>query len=108
LHQASHDAKNLAVLIDGGGRPVCSEMWPGNTADVASVLPVIDRLQRRFSIGRICVVANRGMVSAETMAGLEARHLFYILGARERTNTLVREIVLTDAAPFVPLTIHGE
>ena len=39
----------LAVLIDGDGRPVCSEMWPGNTADVASLLPVIDRLQRPFS-----------------------------------------------------------
>lgn len=24
----------LAVLIDGDGRPVCSEMWPGNVADV--------------------------------------------------------------------------
>jgi hypothetical protein len=24
----------LAVLIDGDGWPVCSEMWPGNTADV--------------------------------------------------------------------------
>jgi transposase len=62
-------------------------------------------LQPRFSIGRICVVADRGMMSAETIAGLEARHLFYILGARECTDKLVREIVLTDAAPFVPLTI---
>jgi hypothetical protein len=95
----------LAVLIDGDGRPVCSEMWPGNTADVASLLPVIDRLQRRFSIGRICVVADRGMISAETIAGLEARGLLYILGVRERTDKLVREIVLEDAAPFVPLTI---
>jgi hypothetical protein len=25
-----------AVLIDGDGRPVCSEMWPGNTADVST------------------------------------------------------------------------
>jgi hypothetical protein len=24
----------LAVVLDGEGRPVCSEMWPGNTADV--------------------------------------------------------------------------
>ena len=23
----------LAVLLDGDGRPVCSEMWPGNTAE---------------------------------------------------------------------------
>jgi transposase len=96
----------LAVLIDGDGRPVCSEMWPGNTADVASLLPVIDRLQRRFSIGRICVVADRGMISAETVAGLEARDLLYILGVRERTDKLVRDIVLADAAPFVPLTIE--
>jgi hypothetical protein len=34
----------LAVVIDGDGRPVCSEMWPGNTADVTSLVPVIDRL----------------------------------------------------------------
>jgi hypothetical protein len=27
----------LAVLIDGDGRPVCSEMWPGNTADVIQI-----------------------------------------------------------------------
>src|SRR5271168_1953214 len=24
----------LAVLLDGDGRPVCTEMWPGNTADI--------------------------------------------------------------------------
>ena len=55
----------LAVLIDGDGRPVCSEMWPGNVADVITLIPVIDRLRRRFAIGRICVVADRGMISAE-------------------------------------------
>jgi hypothetical protein len=54
----------LAVLIDGDGRPVCSEMWPGNTADVTSLIPVIDRLRRRFNIARVCVVADRGMISA--------------------------------------------
>ena len=32
----------LAVLLDGDGRPVCSEMWPGNTADVTTLIPVID------------------------------------------------------------------
>ena len=44
----------LAVLIDGDGRPVCKEMWPGNVADVATLIPVIDRLRQRFAIGRIC------------------------------------------------------
>ena len=95
----------LAVLLDGDGRPVCSEMWPGNVADVTTLIPVIDRLRRRFAIGRICVVADRGMISTETVAALEERKLLYLLGTRERTDKLVREVVLADTAPCVPLTI---
>ncbi len=93
----------LAVVIDGDGRPVCSEMWPGNTADVTTLIPVIDRLRRRFSIARVGVVADRGLISAEALAELEARRLLYILGVRERSDKLVRELVLNDSAPFVPL-----
>jgi Transposase DDE domain len=95
----------LAVLLDGDGRPVCTEMWPGNTADTGSLIPVVERLRRRFAIERVCVVADRGMISAETIAELEARGLLYILGVRERTDKLVRELVLDDPMPFVPLTI---
>jgi hypothetical protein len=95
----------LAVLIDGDGRPVCSEMWPGNVADVSTLIPVIDRLRQRFAIGRICVVADRGMISAGTVAALEERRLLYLLGTRERTDKVVREVVLADTAPCVPLTI---
>jgi hypothetical protein len=95
----------LAVLLDGDGRPVCSEMWPGNVADVTTLIPVIDRLRRRFAIGRICVVADRGMISTETVAALEERKLLYLLGTRERTDKVVREVVLADTAPCVPLTI---
>ena len=95
----------LAVLIDGDGRPVCSEIWPGNTADVTTLTPVIERLRRRFDIARVCVVADHDMISAETMAELEARRLLYILGVRERSDKLVRELVLDDPAPFVPLVM---
>ena len=95
----------LAVLIDGDGHPVCSEMWPGNTADVTTLIPVIERLRRRFDIARVCVVADRGMIAAETIAELEARKLLYILGVRERSDKLVRELVLGNPEPFVPLVM---
>jgi len=52
----------LGLIVDGDGRPICTEMWPGNTADVTTLLPVVDRLRQRFSIGRVCVVADRGMI----------------------------------------------
>jgi transposase len=104
-HRPDLNQMILAVLLDGDGRPVCTEMWPGNTADVTTLVPVVDRLRTRFSIGRVCIVADRGMISAETIAELEARGLLYILGVRERNDKLVRELVLDDPAPFIPLTM---
>src|SRR3954451_3725586 len=57
-------------------------------------------------IGRVCVVADRGMISAATIAALEERGLEYVLGARERTDTLVRTVVLADKKPFTPLCVE--
>jgi hypothetical protein len=95
----------VGVIIDQEGRPVCSEMWPGNTADVTTLIPVIDRLRSRFAIDRVCVVADRGMISAATIAALEQRGLGYILGVRERGTKEVRELIMADPTPSVPLVI---
>jgi Transposase DDE domain len=96
----------VAVVIDAEGRPVCSEMWPGNTADVGVLVPVVDRLRHRFGLTRVCVVADRGMISAATIAALEERGLEYVLGVRERGDKLVREVVLEDGRPFMPLLVE--
>jgi Transposase DDE domain len=95
----------VGVVLDEAGRPICSEIWPGNLTDVHALLPVVDRLRQRFGIARMCVVADRGMISAETMAALEARGIEYILGVRERSDKEVREIVLADQKPMTPLVI---
>jgi hypothetical protein len=41
----------------------------------------------------MCVVADRGMISAETNAGLEERGIEYIFRARERSNTITFRFV---------------
>ena len=88
----------VSVIMNQDSRPVCSEMWPGDTADVTTLIPVIDRLRQRFAIGRVCVVADRGMISAQTIASLEERGLEYILGVRERSSKEVQEVVLNPRA----------
>ncbi len=95
----------VGVVLDEAGRPICSETWPGNATDVKALLPVVSRLRERFGIARMCVVADRGMISAETMTELEALGLEYILGARERSDSEVREVVLADDRPMVPLVV---
>ena len=90
----------VGVVLDSAGRPLCCEMWPGNTADVTTLLPVVGRLQQRFGIGDACVVADRGMICAETVAALEAAGRPFILGARMRKQKEVRDEVLADRRRF--------
>ena len=95
----------VGLVMDQDGRPLCCELWPGNTADVTTLLPVVDRLRARFGVGRICVVADRGMISAQTIAALEERKLEYVLGVRERSSAEVRSTVIDDQTPLVPLVV---
>ena len=95
----------VGVVLDAEGRPICSETWPGNATDVKALLPVTTRLRERFGIARMCVVADRGMISAETIGALEAHGIDYILGARERSDNEVRKVVLADHKPMVPLVV---
>ena len=43
-------------------------------------MPVVQRLRERFGIAQVCIVADRGMISAATIAALEKAGLAYILG----------------------------
>ena len=95
----------VGLVMDQDGRPLCCELWPGNTADVTTLLPVVDRLRARFGVGHICVVADRGMISAQTIAALEERKLEYVLGVRERSSAEVRSTVIDDQTPLVPLVV---
>jgi hypothetical protein len=95
----------LGIVLDGHDRPIASFLWPGNTADVTTLLPVVARLRTRFGSSRACVVADRGMISAAAIAELEENGIDYILGVRERSTAEVRSTVIEDDGVAVPLTI---
>src|SRR5277367_3679933 len=75
------------------------------TADVTRLLPVVKRLREHFGIAGACIVADRGMISADTIAALEAEKIEYILGVRERTSREVRAELIEDEGLTVPLVI---
>jgi hypothetical protein len=92
----------VGAVLDTTGRPICCELWPGNTTDVKTLVPIVDRLRSRFSITRICIVADRGMISRQTIQELQAVHrdTRFILGARLRAVKEIREEVLNDPGPY--------
>ena len=99
-HSKDHrpDLRQMIVgfALDAEGCPLCCEMWPGNTTDVKTLLPVVERLKKRFRVREICILADRGMIREETIQALESADppVRYILGARMRRQKEVCEQVL--------------
>jgi len=96
------DLKQMVVgaVIDSEGRPILCELWPGNTTDVKSLTPVVTRLQKRFGVLNVCIVADRGMISRQSIDEIETMGWRYILGARMRTTNEVRDEVLSRAGRY--------
>jgi len=94
-HRPDLNQMVVGVVLDNRGKPVCCEMWPGNTTDVKSLIPVTDRIRSRFQVGQFCVVADRGMISAGTVKELQEGKILYILGARMRKVTKIKREVLS-------------
>lgn len=83
----------VGAVLDNNDRPISCEMWPVNTADVNTLIPVVNRLRERFGIRSFCVVADRGMISKGSIGALESRELSYILGVRMRKVKEARMLV---------------
>ena len=100
----------VGVVLDGRGRPLCCELWPGNTTDVTTLVPVIERLQKRFGILSVCVVADRGMISSKNLEQLEGADppIPYILGVRMRKVKEIREQVLTATGEYLEVAPERE
>jgi|SRR3990170_4599272 len=111
-HSKDHrpDLKQMVVgvVLDDEGRPLCSHMWPGNTADVTSLVPVVDRLRTQFKVSEVCIVADRGMISAATIEQIKVRGWRYILGVRMRRTREANQEVLARAGRFEQVYAKSE
>jgi transposase len=106
-HRSDLNQMVVGALLDDRGRPLACEMWPGNTADVTSTIPVVTRLRKRFGAGRFCIVADRGMISKATIKELEKEHISYILGVRMRLVKEVKNNVLLDTGEYEEVYPEG-
>lgn len=100
----------VGVVIDDSGMPLCCEMWPGNTTDVKTLIPVVERIRKRFHVARFCIVSDRGMISRETIEILESseNQIPYIFGERMRNVKEVKEEVLSRAGRYREVHPEGK
>jgi hypothetical protein len=106
-HRPDLNQMVVGAVIDNTGKPVCCEMWPGNRADVTTLIPVMDHVRSRFNTGQFCIVADRGMVSAENIDELGKRQIPYIFGARMRKVKEIRDDVLSSPGRYREVRSEG-
>ena len=74
----------LALVQTKEGLPTGYELFAGNTADVSTLEPVLERLGERFDIDGVVVVADAGMASEDNIRELESRGCDWVVAARLR------------------------
>ncbi len=72
----------LAVIVTQEGLPIDYEEFPGNCYEGHTLLPVIEKLQTRYSIGQAILVADAGLMNTMNLEELTRRNIHYIIAAR--------------------------
>jgi transposase len=62
----------LGVVQTAEGLPLYHEVFEGNTAEVTTLKGVIEKIVKRFPVKRIIAVADRGLLSTDNLADLQA------------------------------------
>ena len=57
----------FGLLMDANGLPVGMSVFPGNTYEVATLEPAIRDLKESYGLGRLIVVADKGLNSSDNI-----------------------------------------
>ena len=61
----------LGVVQTQDGLPLYHEVFDGNTAEVTTLKPTLEKIVKRFPIKRCIAVADRGLLSTDNLADLQ-------------------------------------
>ena len=74
----------LALMQTTEGLPVGYRLFPGNTTEVKTLLPMLKELREQFEVGRAVVVADAGLLSDKNLRALTKAGLDWVVAARLR------------------------
>ena len=60
------------LIFQQDGLPLYHEVFDGNTAEVTTLKPILEKIVQRFPVKRVIAVADRGLLSTDNLAELQA------------------------------------
>ena len=79
-------------VVMANGFPIAHHVFEGNRAEKTTLRDVLTDVDRRFGLGHVLVVADRGLVSPDNLAYLSQSKFRYLVGLPGRRSREAREV----------------
>ena len=76
----------MGLFIDNEGIPITYELFPGNTNDMTTMRPILEKIKKEYGLGKITIVADKGNNTGENLAYIDNEADFYIISQRIRAR----------------------
>ena len=87
----------MGLFMDSLGLPMCYGLFPGNTNDCLTLKPMVQKLQKNYSIGKVIVVADKGLNTGKNIVYQKAIGNGYVMSLSVRgANKEIKDYVLNE------------
>ena len=97
-HRSDRPQVMIGLLVTGDGIPIAHHVFGGNTRDASTLPAVMTDLQDRFGVGRIALVADRGLISEDNLAEVATAGFDHVLATRLHRDPDVAAVLEAAAA----------
>ncbi len=84
--KAQHPQIVLGLLVSENGYPLTYDIFEGNKFEGHTMLPVIEAFKKKYSLEKLVIIADAGLLSASNVEELKKEKYEFILGARLKTE----------------------
>jgi len=98
-HRGDRPQVVIGLLCTADGIPIAHHVFAGSTSDVSTLPDVLADLQARFGVGKICVVADRGLVSADNVDVVAGHDFDHLIATRLHRDPTCAEALTAATAP---------
>jgi transposase len=107
-HRSDRPQVMIGLLVTSDGIPIAHHVFAGNTSDVSTLPGVMADLKERFGVGKIALVADRGLISEDNLAEVAAHGFDHVLATRLHHDDDVAAVLEETNASTTPWTAVPE
>lgn len=94
----------VGLVVNKEGFPLAYDLFPGNTFEGHTLIPIIKAFKKKHKIKNLIVVADAAMISSDNIDNLKKAKIDYIVGARlgnlqtDILSSIDKQLPRTDSA----------